>query len=104
MRLRYLSASALVWVGLGATPAVASPILIYGMSAEISNMGLADPALTDGAYSFRLILNTGGYEAPDGDRRVGIDNLRTLAINFGITGRVDRQHRSGNDGRLRRRP
>ena len=66
-------------------PARAGSITLYGMDLEITNVGLVDPSVTDGAYLFQLTLDTTGYVAPDASLIYGTDWLTAIAIDFGTT-------------------
>ena len=84
MILRRLAAILTVFFAVVA-PAAAGSITIFGMDAELTNIGLTDPSVTDGAYTFQLTLDTSGYEAPDYSLLYGTDWLTAFAIDFGTT-------------------
>ena len=64
MILKRLAAILIVFFAIVA-PAAAGSITIFGMDAELEILGLSDPNVTDGGYTFQLTLDTSGYLAPD---------------------------------------
>jgi MYXO-CTERM domain-containing protein len=72
-------------LGLSVAPASAGSITIFGMDAELEILSLADSNITDGAYTFRLTLDTSDYVAPDASLASGTDWLTAVAIDFGTT-------------------
>ncbi len=84
MILKRLAAILIVFFAVVA-PAAAGSITIFGMDAELEILGLSDPNVTDGGYTFQLTLDTSGYLAPDASLVSGTDWLTAVAIDFGTT-------------------